>query len=142
LESEGPCSFDLCAAGPTLEVGEIYYDNCAVGVGFNAAENELIYCDLYPLSWARVKVIDTPNYNYDLTQAIIQSPYSWQGVIGTYPDGYDSHLGIVVDIPTAEDSEIPVLLLMQNEMGEQESVGYYIPVYGAGLDTVEVVVEY
>lgn len=142
LENEGPCSFILCSAGPSVVEGETYTNNCASGEYFNSYENEIIYCDLYPLSWARVKVIDTPNYDYDLTQAIIQSPYSWQGVIGTYPDGYDSHLGIVVDIPTAEDSEIPVLLLMQNELGEQESVGYYIPVYGPGLDTVEVVVEY
>jgi hypothetical protein len=142
LEDQGPCSFILCSAGPLLEQGDIFYDNCASGEYFNSYENERIYCDLWPKAWARVKVIDSPNLNYNLTQAIIQSPYSWEGVIGTYPENYDSHLGIVVNIPTADDSEIPVLLLMENEKGEQEALGYHIPVYGLGMDTVDVVVEY
>jgi hypothetical protein len=123
--------------------GEIFYDNCACRSGyFNSYKNDLIYCDLWPMAWARVKVVDSPNLDYNLTQAIIQSPYSWEGVIGSYPDNYDSHTGVIVNIPTADESEIPILLLMQNEMGEQESVGYYIPVYGVGSDTIDVVVEY
>jgi hypothetical protein len=142
LESEGPCSFILCAAGPNIDEGEIFYDNCAVGVGFNAAEGELIYCDLWPKSWVRVKVEDSPELNYNLLRAHIYSPYSWEGIIGSYPENYNSHLGIVVNIPTAEQSEIPVLFIVENEQGEEEGIELHFPVEGIGLDTVNLVIGY
>jgi hypothetical protein len=142
LENEGPCSFDLCAAGPLLEEGEIFYDNCAVGVGFNSYKNDLIYCDLWPKAWVRVKVEDSPDVNYNLTQALIHSPYSWNGVIGTYPENYDSHVGVIVNIPSWEEVEIPVLVFLQDENGEQVLESWHYPVTGVGLDTINLVVNY